>query len=180
MKSLDILISTENDDKDTSNDTKKRSQTEKETTKTRDDFPLERNLTPFKGQQNTRYDTEVHTPYALEHLHSQRAAVNYEKLWGHMGNARESRAYTDNIAAKEGKPQKVGQYTHEFREKEAQSVVERVLQIRQFGDTTKIHYKEIERFKHWRRFAHNRVLQKAWERDSVFGYKSPGPKMVRT
>ncbi len=167
MKLLDDLVLTEKGDEENSDD-------KKITSETRDDSPLERNLT-----KNTRYDTEVHASYALEHLHST-PAVNYDKLWDHMGNAAEQQTYTDRIEEREGKPQKQNQHTHEFREKEAYSVVERVLQIRRFGDTTKIHYKEIERFKHWRRFAHNKVLQKAWERDSIFGYKSPGPKMVRT
>ena len=49
-----------------------------------------------------------------------------------------------------------------------------MLQVRRFGDLNRISHQELERFRYWRLFTHNKVLRRAWEKDSALAYKPPG------
>jgi len=100
--------------------------------------------------------------------------VDYAHLWGYGLKEKMSDKWWIQFSANKFETNiKEDERVGVLNEQQAYSVVERLLQVKQFGDLNRVNNEELEKFRYWRLFGHNKVLRRVWEKDSALGYKAP-------
>ena len=126
-------------------------------------------------QVGVKYSRLIEKIAYFQHA-QQVSAIDYQKMWGYGTTLERSHQSASEQHASSGEQYSSGneESVGLLTEQHAHSIVERMLQVRRFGDLNRISYQEVERFRYWRLFTHNKVLRRAWEKDSALAYKPPG------